>query len=221
MGNLKNILDAFFKGIARSRVSLIGAIITTAVFPFLLGLVIIDSLWHIDNPYMGAIIYMILGPAFMGGLAMVFVGLFFLKGKEEVRLFTLDYLKEHFTDETRFARVRKLIFLGIFLTGANLFIFSLLGYSGYHYLESNAFCGKFCHTVMEPEYTAYQNSPHSRVNCVECHIGSGATWFVKSKISGARQLFAVALDTHPRPIETPVHGLRPARETCDECHQPE
>ena len=221
MGNLKNILDAFFKGIARSRVSLIGAIITTAVFPFLLGLVIIDSLWHIDNPYMGAIIYMILGPAFMGGLAMVFVGLFFLKGKEEVRLFTLDYLKEHFTDETRFARVRKLIFLGIFLTGANLFIFSLLGYSGYHYLESNAFCGKFCHTVMEPEYTAYQNSPHSRVNCVECHIGSGATWFVKSKISGARQLFAVALDTYPRPIETPVHGLRPARETCEECHQPE
>jgi len=221
MGNLKNILDAFFKGIARSRVSLVGAIITTAVFPFLLGLVIVDSLWHIDNPYMGAIIYMILGPAFMGGLAMVFVGLFFLKGKEEVRLFTLDYLKEHFTDETRFARVRKLIFLGIFLTGANLFIFSLLGYSGYHYLESNAFCGKFCHTVMEPEYTAYQNSPHSRVNCVECHIGSGATWFVKSKISGARQLFAVALDTYPRPIETPVHGLRPARETCEECHQPE
>jgi len=221
MANLKNILDAFFKGIARSRVSLIGAMLTTAVFPFLLGLVIVDSIWHIDNPYMGAIIYMILGPAFMLGLAMVFIGLFFLKGKEEVRLFTLDYLKEYFTDETRFARVRKLIFLGIFLTAANFFIFALLGYSGYHYLESNAFCGQFCHTVMEPEYTAYQNSPHSRVNCVECHIGAGATWFVKSKISGARQLFAVAFNTYPRPIETPVHGLRPARETCEECHQPE
>ena len=88
---------------------------------------------------MGAIIYMILGPAFMLGLAMVFIGLFFLKGKEEVRLFTLDYLKEYFTDETRFARVRKLIFLGIFLTAANFFIFALLGYSGYHYLESNSY----------------------------------------------------------------------------------
>jgi hypothetical protein len=74
---------------------------------------------------------------------------------------------------------------------------------------------------MHPEHTAYENSPHSRVHCVECHIGSGATWFVKSKISGARQLFAVALDTYPRPIKTPVHGLRPARETCEACHRPD
>lgn len=220
-GRISEILDAFFKGIARSRVSLIGALITTIVFPFLLGMVLLDVWMHLDNPYLGAVIYMVLGPAFVLGLVMVFIGLFFLKGKEEVRLFTLGYLREHFTDETRFNRVRKLIFLGVFLTAVNFFIFALLGYSGYHYMESNAFCGKFCHTVMNPEYTAYQNSPHSRVQCVECHIGSGATWFVKSKISGARQLFAVALDTYPRPIDTPVHGLRPARETCEECHRPE
>jgi cytochrome c2 len=74
---------------------------------------------------------------------------------------------------------------------------------------------------MTPEYTAYQNSAHSRVNCVGCHIGSGASWFVKSKISGARQLFAVVADTFSRPIETPVHGLRPARDTCEQCHRPE
>jgi hypothetical protein len=74
---------------------------------------------------------------------------------------------------------------------------------------------------MEPEYTAYKNSPHSRVACVECHIGSGADWFVKSKISGARQLLAVATASYPTPIETPVHGLRPARDTCEECHRPE
>ncbi|WP_298036511.1 NapC/NirT family cytochrome c [uncultured Desulfuromonas sp.] len=221
MKKISALIDAFFKGIGRSRVSVIGAMIVTVTFPFLLGLVLIDGIFHIDNPYLGGFIYMVLGPAFMLGLVMVFVGLFFLKGKEEVRLFTLEYLREHFTDETRFNRVRKLIFLGVFLTGVNLFIIALLGYSGYHYLESNAFCGKFCHTVMNPEYTAYQNSPHSRVHCVECHIGSGATWFVKSKISGARQLAAVALNTHPRPIQTPVHGLRPAKETCEECHRPD
>jgi hypothetical protein len=74
---------------------------------------------------------------------------------------------------------------------------------------------------MTPEHTAYENSPHSRVSCVECHIGAGADWFVKSKISGARQLLAVAAGTYPTPISTPVHGLRPARETCEECHRPE
>jgi len=221
MEPLKSIIDSFFKGIARSPVSLIGAMLTTVSFPFLLGMVLIDIWGHVENPYFGAVVYMILGPAFMFGLVMVFIGLFFLKGKEEVRIFTVGYLREHFTDEARFNRVRKLIFLGVFLTCTNFFIISLLGYSGYHYMESNSFCGQFCHEVMHPEYTAYQNSPHSRVHCVECHIGSGATWFVKSKISGSRQLLAVALDTVPRPIETPVHGLRPARETCEQCHRPD
>lgn len=221
MGDFRGIIASFFHGIARSRVSLIGAMITTLTFPFLLGLVIYDAWAHIRNPYLGAFVYMVIGPAFIAGLVMVFVGLFFLKGKEDVRLFTLDYLQDHFADETRFNRVRKLIFLGVLLTSINFVVFGLLGYSGYHYLESNSFCGQFCHTVMDPEYTAYQNSPHSKVNCVECHIGSGATWFAKSKISGVRQLFAVALDTYPRPIQTPVHGLRPASETCAECHRPD
>ncbi|WP_020677681.1 cytochrome c3 family protein [Geopsychrobacter electrodiphilus] len=221
MGDLKGIILSFFHGIARSRVSLVGAMITTLTFPFLLCLIIFDAWVHIKNPYLGAFVYMVIGPAFIGGLVMVFVGLFFLKGKEDVRLFTLDYLQGHFADETRFNRVRKLIFLAVLLTSVNFVVFGLLGYSGYHYLESNSFCGQFCHTVMDPEYTAYQNSPHSKVNCVECHIGSGATWFAKSKISGIRQVFAVALNTYPRPIPTPVHGLRPASETCEKCHRPD
>ncbi len=113
------------------------------------------------------------------------------------------------------------MFIGVFLTCINLFVVGVLAYSGYHYMESNAFCGEVCHVPMTPEYTAYQNSAHSRVACVDCHIGSGASWFVKSKISGARQLFAVVADTFDRPIETPVHGLRPARDTCEQCHRPE
>ena len=73
---------------------------------------------------------------------------------------------------------------------------------------------------MNPEFTAYQLSPHARVACVECHVGSGATWYVKSKLSGARQVFATALNTYPRPIPTPVHDLRPAAQTCEQCHWP-
>lgn len=221
MKTVVEILTAFSKGIARSRVSLLGAMIVTVITPFLVGAILYDMIWHIQNTYVAAFIYMLLGPAFIGGLVMVFLGLFFFKGKEEVRLFTLEYLRGYFTDPTKFSRMRKLVFFAVFLSGINVFIFGLLAYRGYHYMESVSFCGQFCHTVMNPEHTAYINSPHSRVACVECHIGSGATWFVKSKISGARQLFAVALDTYPRPIVTPVHGLRPARDTCEACHRPE
>ncbi|MDY0291258.1 MAG: NapC/NirT family cytochrome c [Desulfuromonadaceae bacterium] len=221
MKKLAGIVSAFTRGIARSRVSLVGAVLVTVVFPLLFVAILYDLIAHIDNTYIGALIYMVLGPTFIGGLVLVFLGLFFFKGKEDVRLFTQEYLRDFFTDPTKFNKMRRLIFFTVFLAGISLFVISLLAYRGYHYMESNAFCGKFCHTVMAPEYTAYQNSPHSRVDCVECHIGSGATWFVKSKISGARQLAAVAFDTYPKPIKTPVHGLRPARDTCEECHRPE
>lgn len=218
---LVDIPKAFFKGIARSRVALLGAMVVTMTFPFLVGAILYDLLIGIPNAYFSGFIYMILGPAFIGGLLLVFIGLFFAKGKEEVRLFTLDYLRDMLTDPEGYNKVRKLVFVAVFLTCINIFVVGVLAYSGYHYMESNAFCGEVCHVPMTPEYTAYQNSAHSRVHCVDCHIGSGADWFVKSKISGARQLLAVAVDSFARPIETPVHGLRPASGTCMQCHRPE
>ena len=46
------------------------------------------------------------------------------------------------------------------------------GSYAWDYTNSPPFCGSTCHT-MPPEYTAYQVSPHARVQCVECHIGRG------------------------------------------------
>jgi len=116
---------------------------------------------------------------------------------------------------------RIVAFWVICLTLVNVLIVSLAAYSGVRYMDSVSFCGQVCHTVMEPEFVAYQDSPHSRVACVDCHIGEGASWFVRSKLSGTRQVFAVMLHTYSTPIPTPVHNLRPARETCEQCHWPE
>jgi len=112
------------------------------------------------------------------------------------------------------------MFIGV-ATLVNVLIFSFASYQGVSYMDSTAFCGQTCHTVMQPEFAAYQNSPHARVNCVECHIGPGAGWFVKSKLSGVRQVFAVAFKTYSSPIPSPVKYLRPARETCEQCHWPQ
>jgi nitrate/TMAO reductase-like tetraheme cytochrome c subunit len=107
---------------------------------------------------------------------------------------------------------------------SGLLVLGLLGfgsYKSYRATESASFCGELCHNVMHPEWTTYQTSSHARVACVECHIGEGADWFVKSKIDGLRQVWAVTVDSFSRPIPTPIHNLRPARETCEECHWPQ
>jgi hypothetical protein len=99
-------------------------------------------------------------------------------------------------------------------------VIGLLSYRGYHYTDSTEFCGRVCHEVMEPQHTAYLRSPHARVECAECHIGAGASWYVKSKLSGLRQVLAVATDSFPRPIPPAIRELRPATETCQQCHWP-
>ena len=114
----------------------------------------------------------------------------------------------------------KLVFLMV--AGAiGIILLVIGGYQLIEFTDSTAFCGRLCHQVMYPEYTAYQASPHSRVLCSECHVGSGAGYLVKSKLSGVPQFIAVATSTYDRPIPTPVENLRPARETCAQCHRPE
>jgi len=219
--NFTDIIKAFVTGITHSVVSRVGAIMASVIFPVLLTATMLDMQGIIHNPYFGFVLYMVLGPLFILSLVLIFAGLFFFKGKEGVGYFTYEYLKEQFSAPERFIRVRKLIVICTALSVINIAIIVLISYEGYHFMESEDFCGGICHTAMAPEHTAYLNSPHSSVRCVECHIGPGAQWFIKSKISGARQLVAVALGNFSRPIATPIHGLRPARETCEECHRPE
>jgi nitrate/TMAO reductase-like tetraheme cytochrome c subunit len=121
------------------------------------------------------------------------------------------------------ARPRDRRILGWFLAGTMTFLMltAVGSYQTYQYTESVQFCGEVCHTVMQPEFTTYQHGSHARVACVECHIGSGAAWFVKAKISGTYQVYSVIFNKYDRPIPTPVKNLRPARETCLQCHWPE
>jgi hypothetical protein len=221
MLTLPGIVRGFSRGIAASRIAQIGTVITVVLFPVLALYSILDGLGRIHYPKLSFIVYGGLTWVFILGHVLVFLGLFVVKNKKGVTLFSSDEFKEHFSAPTRFTSIRKLILFVTFLTFFNGAIVAVSAYHGFHYSESVAFCAELCHGVMTPEYTAYRISPHSRVECVECHIGEGATWFVRSKLSGIRQLAAVALDTYSRPIETPIHGLRPARDTCQACHRPE
>ncbi len=113
-------------------------------------------------------------------------------------------------------RMLALSLMGLLLLGV---IIVVSGVKTYQFTESAEFCGQTCH-VMQPQFVRFEESPHANVECAQCHIGPGASFFIKSKIDGLRQVYAVLTDSYSRPITSPVHDLRPARETCEECHSP-
>jgi len=170
------------------------------------------------NPYAGILLFLILPAIFVLGLLLIPLGIYRdYRAQRQKGTLPAAYPTVDFTQES----VRSTVLFVAVMTAINVPIFVIATYRGTVYMDSTQFCGQTCHVVMEPEYTAYQRSPHARVACVECHIGPGAPWFVRSKISGSYQLLAVAFNLYPRPIPTPVHNLRPARETCEQCHWPE
>ena len=171
-----------------------------------------------EHPYVGILAFVVLPMIFFAGLALIPAGIL-IRNRREKRLglqpATFPPLDFQNTE------LRKLLVFIAGVTFVNIGMSGALTYRAVEYMDSVSFCGLACHSVMKPEYTAYQNSPHSRVECVQCHIGPGASWFVKSKITGSWQLIAVTFNLYPRPIPTPVENLRPARETCEACHWPQ
>ena len=89
------------------------------------------------------------------------------------------------------------------------------------FVEGRQFCGEVCHQVMHPEYIAHTNSPHSKLDCVECHTGPGLRYHIRDKLRGLHQIYAITTQNFARPIVTPLTHLRPAREICEQCHWPQ
>lgn len=114
---------------------------------------------------------------------------------------------------------RRNVFFGLALLFLVTTGFLFGGYKAYEYTESSEFCGTVCHPMVS-QFDRYESSAHSNVECAKCHIGPGASFFVKSKIDGIRQVYAVLTHSYSQPIKSPVEDLRPARETCETCHTP-
>lgn len=203
--------SGFLRVLTAHPVGFAGVLLTTVSFVLFAGLFGLELLGLQRNPYLGILTFLVLPGVFLFGLALIPIGRA-LHARRERRAVVVDLTE---------SEQQRRVVLFLLLTIVNLVVLSVAAYQGVHFTDSNRFCGEVCHTVMEPEFTAYQRSPHSRVPCVSCHIGPGADFFVRYKINGISQVFAVLFDTYSRPIPTPVHNLRPARETCEQCHWPE
>jgi hypothetical protein len=204
--------------LSSNLLSLLGVVLVTTaavLWVFLLPTLVRNET---KNPYLGIPAFLVLPGVFIGGLILIPAGILLRRarlrrqGQAEATLPKLQW------GSPELHRVLGFVLVTSF---ANVVIAAQWGYSAVNYMDSVSFCGQTCHKVMQPEYTAYLGSPHARVDCVGCHIGPGASWFVRSKLSGVGQVVAVALNNYPTPIPSPVENLRPARETCEHCHWPE
>ncbi len=198
-------------------VTFAGAAVAGLSFGLILFLMVLDLLATDQKPYMGILTFIVLPAIMLAGIALIIIGILREHSRE----------KHGHPREMRFPRVdlneprqfRAFVLFGS--GGLLLLVLSAFGsFKAYEYTDSDQFCGTTCHTVMTPEYTAYEYSPHARVGCAKCHIGPGAGWFVRSKLSGAYQVYATIFNKYPRPIPTPIENLRPAQETCEQCHWP-
>jgi nitrate/TMAO reductase-like tetraheme cytochrome c subunit len=203
----------------RNWISLSGLVIAVgSLFAFLL-LFAIDIFAHHGNPYMGILAYVV-APGFL------FLGLF-LAGfgvwlqRRHLRKVSPQSAPHALTIDLSRPRDKKMLIGFVAVSVVFLLLTAIGSNRTYHYTESVTFCGQACHTPMKPEYTAYLNSPHARVDCTDCHVGAGASAFVKSKINGVHQLYGALSGNYQRPIPTPVKNLRPAQETCEQCHWPQ
>ncbi len=199
-------------------ISLVGIILAASSFFSVLALIAMDLTHGFPNPYVGILTY-IVAPGFLI-LGLVLMGGGALLERRRRRRVAAGEIPEHPVLDLNIRRHRRTLIGAGVLTFLFLLVSAIGSYQTFHFTESVSFCGQTCHTVMRPEFTAYQGSPHARVTCVQCHIGPGAGWFVKSKLSGAYQVYATLANVYPRPIPTPIENLRPAQDTCEQCHWP-
>lgn len=204
-------------GMWRSPLGLLGVVLTTVSATLMIFGVIIDLLGMVDHPYSSVVAYLILPGVMIFGLLLMPLAAFLRRRQWRKYGKAQEHLQINLSDH----RHRKILVGFVVITVVNFGILGIAGYEGFHFTESPYFCGMVCHQVMEPEYTAFQRSPHAKVRCVDCHIGPGADWFVKSKMSGMRQVVAMVTGDYSRPVPVPVEHLRPARDTCENCHWPE
>ncbi|MBT5989968.1 MAG: cytochrome C, partial [Bacteroidetes bacterium] len=199
--------------------SIVGTLIAFFFFILIILLFVLSIIFNLGASYVGLLLYIVLPGLMIIGLLLIPIGMF-TKMRRDKRGEKTDVKRLPYVD-LNISRHRNAFIIVSLFTIILLFATSIGSYEAFHYSESVEFCGTLCHKVMEPEYVAYQNSPHARVKCVECHVGEGTDWYVRSKLSGLYQVYSVLAKKYPKPISTPLHNLRPARETCEKCHWPE
>lgn len=207
---------AQFPSLLRNYISFVGIAVAAASFTSFVLLFMIELTGETDNPYTDLVTFIFVPSVLVFGLFLVALGALIERRRRRNK--TPDQIAPFPVIDLNDPKRRRTLIVFVCLSFAFLFLSAFGSYRAFEYTESVVFCGQACHTVMEPEFVTYQASPHASVACVECHVGSGADAYVQAKLSGMRQLYGVVTGHYNRPIQTPIHNMRSATETCQKCH---
>ena len=211
----------FLRGLSTTRTGTLGVALTTSSALLLVFMLLLQTAGVTGNSYAGLLTFLMLPGLFILGLILIPVGWAQLRrrtGKSTQELLTRSFPDDMIKADT-FGSSLAVTIAG--LTVVNLMVIGFGGAAILHHMDTPEFCGTTCHTVMNPEWVTYTSSPHAHVACVECHVGEGGKALIDAKLNGLRQMWLVTTGGYNRPIPTPVHTLRPARETCEKCHWPD
>jgi hypothetical protein len=208
-------LDTIISWFKQRPLRMLGGLIVFFSTGLLIFLVLLDIVAGLKNPYIGIIAYMMLPGLLVFGLILVPIDLWIQRRRKA------HGLPEYPVIDMCDIHQRRIVTFFSVTTVMILMVMTVVTYKSVEFMDTKTFCGKVCHKVMIPEYTAYLHSPHASVDCIQCHIGPGAPWFVRAKLSGLPQVWHYMRKDYPRPLGTPVKALRPSRDTCENCHWPQ
>ncbi len=217
----RDLLKKLFPQTFYNPLSLVGAVVFFFNIGLMIFLAVVEMFSKHPRPYADIIIFMVLPLIVSSGLVLIVVGIVRERrrlragGVTETRLLTLDFNNPKH-------RTLVLVFSCGFVIMSLLYAFA--GFKTYEYTESDTFCGVLCHSsgqsLHQAENNSYSFSPHAKIGCSTCHVGSGVQYFVLYKVRGMRQLFNLITGQVPRPIHASLSGLRPAQAVCESCHGP-
>lgn len=214
------MVKPLFAALTRNFISLLGVLLAGGAAVLIVLLAALGATGMRAGSFLGIIAYLVLPGVLVMGLLLIPVGLWWQHRTERLAAARGGVPPSLPVIDLNRPTTRGAIVIALLLGLSLVVILAGAGYKGVEILESTEFCGQACHVTMQPEAVAHARSPHANVACVQCHVGPGASWFVKSKINGLWEMAEVAFNFYPRPIPTPVHTLRPARDVCEECHWP-
>ena len=119
-----------------------------------------------------------------------------------------------FKDPVR--RPRYIIWTGVVVLVLAAFVIVALGVTSSYW-----FCANGCHKVQDDTITAYDNSSHSKISCMACHmpVNANPIIFVLHKAEALGELYLTATGKYEIPLNGESHlALEFNPENCTQCH---
>ena len=162
-------------GYAWNLISLIGMILAVTAASLIVIFFALEAITGIEHAYLGLMTYFLFPGMLIFGLLLVPLGAWRVRNKRrKAAIEGMISLEEQIPQFPRLdlndPHRRRLLIFFIMASVVFVVIVAIASIKGFEFTESTVFCGEVCHVVMEPEHTAWSNSPHAKVNALSATL---------------------------------------------------